>query len=214
MGYEDATEIMWDENQEDMLEDDASFLNHTNSDFNDDGGFYDQDSVPPPQSMVPEELERTADVDTTFEDMLDMSIYDGFDMNNGPSDEEDVPISTVVAFDENFSIVSSPSSTGIPTQCQVPNTISPEVSFRSLLSNKGESSESSDTIPHSDELTAQYTEAITRFAASMRRSEETRSEILRQKLVVPDIKGFNAGVQSRNKLWSAMDDSTRSTNSQ
>jgi hypothetical protein len=189
MECEPTMDGLWD-TSEDMIDD--SFP-ETNTGFDETASFSSgQDIVSPPQSY-PQTIQISQEIENTLDDLLEMPLYDLYDTTDAPGIyEEDIP---VTGFD-TIGIV-TPRSSGKPTyQGQLRPTVSPDARTSNEMKNHS-----------SNELNAQYTQAVARFAASMRRSEATRSEILRQKLLVRNMSEFNAGVDSRSQLWSAMSSS-------
>jgi hypothetical protein len=185
MECEPAMDSMWD-TSENMIDD--SFP-ETNTGFDDDASFSSrQELYSPSQSFQPcDEIENTLD------SLLEMPLYDIYDSPPESSYESDAPVTGF----EMIGIVTPPSSTKRTYQGQLPpapTVVSPDVS----------SSTQTKRLPDASGLDEQYTQAVSRFAASMRRSEATRSEILRQRLLVHDMNEFNAGANSRSQLWSAM----------
>jgi hypothetical protein len=70
-------------------------------------------------------------------------------------------------------------------------------------------------VPNTVELHNQYAQTLGKLAASMRRSEETRNEILRhQHLGGDSIKEFNAGYESRHRIWSFIESQRQPTRNQ
>jgi hypothetical protein len=70
-------------------------------------------------------------------------------------------------------------------------------------------------VPNTVELQRQYAQTLRQLAASMRRSEETRNEILRhQHLGGDSIKEFNAGFESRHRIWSFIESQRQHTRHQ